>query len=195
MSGGGSAADERPDPDFSWEWTIEERLEERLDAEQIAARQEAHQRHAAAEPAEGERVQDPSHYTIRGWEHPHLLLPHEVFQALMTGFDPDPEIRNKQRELLREPLEARGYEADLFWAQLESVSSRYAALRHRDEDATEEERCRAAFTALESARTLFGRDHFDRFLYEAVAPGMSFSISTNAPDPSQRLRWIANGCR
>ena len=113
----------------------------------------------------------------------------------MSGFDPDPEIRNKQRELLRDALEARGYDEDLFWAQLESVSTRYAALRYTDEDANEEEQCRAAFTALESARTLFGRDNFDRFLYEAVAPGMSFSIATNAPHPSQRLCWIANGCR
>jgi len=188
-----------------WEWTTDERLAERLDPAKIIERQrEQEAGHSApgAQPQTAER-QGVQNYDIDGSRHPELLLPHELFQSLLTGFVPDDERRNRQRESLRPGIIAAGFGEEIFWTKLREAASDYidryayprpgmtAPASRGSRDAL----CRAAFLALNNARRAFGRDQFDRFLYEGVAPRTQVASATSAIDPAVELRFVAGGCR
>lgn len=187
-----------------WEWTIEERLAARVNPVKIAERQnaeEARYRSAGAQPPSTAREPTQS-YAIDGSRNPELLLPHELFQSLLTGLAPDDKPRAAHRKSLRPGIVASGFDEELFWALLRSAAGEYIdnyAYPARDpvssmSDGPQYGLCRAAFTALNNARQVIGPDRFDRFLYEVVAPGTWVGSATNAPDPAAELRYVERGC-
>ncbi len=203
-SGAESAADEATTRKKPWEWTLDERIALRFDPALIAEREKeerARKRAAGVEPLP-DPPQSPHNHGIDGDRNPELLLPHELLRSLISGFMPDDERRTRWRESLRRDLVAAGFDEELFWAQLRSATSRYVdtfvyPATGAIDDAASRERhalCREEFLALESARQVFGREQFDRFLYEAIAPRTRAASVTNAPDPAAELRFFAGGC-
>lgn len=187
-----------------WEWTLEERLASRLDPKQIEKRElereaDYHSMGSQAKPALRERAGD---YTIEGRRHPELLLPHELFRSLMTGFIPDQKRREKERQSLRNGILAAGFDEELFWSQLASVTGQYVLYLYNEpgpggtwaSDA-KQNGCRVAYGALMGARELFGQERFDKLLYQVVAPQTNVSAGTTATDPAKELRERERGCR
>lgn len=207
-TGGMAAAPSRePEQKHAWEWTIAERLAARLDPAKIRLRQydaEVGNRRIGVQAVAVPRER-PGNYSIDGRRNPELLLPHELFVSLMTGFVPDDERRGRNRASLRAGIVSAGFDEQMFWAQLASVASEYAeysygdvnpsgaavSQSHRDPD----HGCRLRFDALTAARHVFGQERFDRLLYEVVAPGTQVASATTAAEPSAELRRVAAGCR
>lgn len=188
----------------AWEWTIEERLAVRLDPAKIAERQNAGQtgHRTARAQSTSDRHETPQNHTIEGSRNPELLLSHELFQSVLMGIVPDEERRTRKRESLRAGIVAAGFDEDHFWTQLSAASEyveNHASVAPRtaasQSDGARFPLCRAAFTALNNARQMFGPDRFDRFLYEFVAPHTWVASSTNATDPAAELRHTAGGCQ
>lgn len=187
-----------------WEWTLEERLAARVNPVKIAERQDAEDAryHAAGAQAPSTKRQTTKRYSIDGSKHPELLLPHELFRSMLTGFAPDDERRAAHRKSLRPGIVASGWNEELFWAHLRSAAGEYIdnyAYPAREPVSSERDRrqyglCKAAFTSLNNARQVFGPERFDRFLYEFVAPGVWVSTATTAPDPAAELRFVERGC-
>jgi hypothetical protein len=178
------------------EWPLERRLADRFDPVKS-------QRRLAAEIAADPRVApDPArnspgvrHYVINGRTNPELFLPHELFEHVLSAFQPDEFLADAQRELYGSRLGEFGWNAEAFWLTLERLSSDYVKLRYRTEDADPNARCRARFEALESARKAFGQKEFDAYLYRAIAPHAQDAVATNEANPAARLRREAQGCR
>lgn len=182
----------------SWEWTLQERLALRLDPAAIKARQLSRE---VNDPASKSQIktdppESPLSYSIDGRVHPELLLPHEIFESLMTAFTPDEDRRQRYREGVRAGILAAGFEYEQFWSLLSSVTGEYARYKYGAGGGTHdlEEQCRLSAAALTQARQVFGKERFDRFLYEVVAPGIQVASATNAQDPSAELRRMAEGC-
>jgi len=193
---------ERP----AWDWTTEERLAVRTDAEAARARVEKSERRQRR-AAQATRPVD----TITGKDNPELFLPHQVFEelvhlAFMRGA--------RDGEMLREgfSIEAKPLElpAD-FWDRLRTITTIYQsdlrAFSEANKQAwqTKSERdrqivaqrydimCRSRAEALSEARKAFGRQRFDRFLYGVVVRGM-FSTAFS-PVNGELLRRAEEGCR
>jgi hypothetical protein len=151
---------------------------------------------------------------IEGRQHPELLFPVELFDNLLRGVRADTRLRNNARRLYDQKIRAIGYEPDSFWAKLQTSATDYIAAadapgRHRG--ATDfvtrsgrklwvpisRDLCSARFSSLQEARRLFGRTAFDRFLYSAVAPEVSYSAtgSMTGEDHAEQLRYMAGGCQ
>lgn len=172
------------------EWTVEERLAVRLDHQKIVQRDPSGK-------------QNQHNYAIDGSRNPELLLPHELFQSLLTGFVPDPVRRERQRSALRPRLIAEGLDETWFWTTLRAAAGSYidglyppspaeGSVRPAERSAMP---CRDAFNALTRARAAFGKDVFDRMLYESVAPVTQVLVTTSAADPAAELRSKEGGCQ
>ena len=201
----------------AWQWTDDERIAARLDPVKIRERAAAHAARSfkrlgvlsSLAVGSGEQVS----FRIDGAENPELFLPFELFGQLLRGVDWNaPSIdRDVERAILAPKIKSFGYEPDRFWTALGSVAKRYFEVRdgtqasasnHARAEATQSPSgpidahivlCRERQTALTAARAYFGREKFDRFLYEVVAP--TLSSSSRAPDGAQGLRYMAGGCQ
>jgi hypothetical protein len=149
-----------------------------------------------------------------GKTHPELFLPHEVFDELVKlAFTGDPRMGQVVRNGFAREVERHGLPAD-FWNRLQSVSTVYVAdvwalrdlgagvqhqnggPRRRAEEALtlkQMDACRSRSDSLAAARNEFGRERFDRFLYEVIAVNM-FSASDRIAEPELLLK-IERGCR
>lgn len=199
----------------AWEWTLEERIAGRTDAPMARRRIEDARRLQTNETraASPERRAVVDRFT--GRTHPELFLPHEVFEQLIDmGFGADARANEGTRGALSADVQRHGLPAD-FWERLRTISTVYLADTHalRTQNASireqaqaadakrhgqaialkQKERCRSGVDALEAARAEFGRERFDRFLYQVVATKM-FYFADRLPDPVQ-LRNVAGGCR
>ena len=144
-------------------------------------------------------------FRIDGAENPDLFLPFELFGQLLRGVDWNvPAIdRDVERAILAPKIKSFGYEPGTFWAALGTVSKRYFEVRDGTQPSASSHAkpkaaqhialCRERQTALAAARSYFGHEKFDRFLYQVVAP--TLSSSSRAPDEAQGLRYMAGGCR
>ncbi len=194
-----------------WEWTTEERLAARFDAEQIASRRAealAHQDEAGPIPAPGFAV-------INGARNPELLLPWEVFQHLLAqAFNPLAPLQ----ETFRDRTEALAPGGELpahFWTRLQLASGEFltaagtrrtliAELGRTPEtarapivakvEAAGEGYCQKRRRGLDRARNEFGAAWFDRFLYLAVAPDIGMVWPENESWPEE-LRQAEEGCQ
>lgn len=197
-----------------WEWTVEERISARTDAQ--AARERVRRRGRATVDATSAR--DPELAatvdSFDGKTHPELFLPHEVFRTLIShAFLGAPRAEELFRRGLTPRVQRHGLPSD-FWPRLESIASAYIAsasaeielgaeLRaqrgaardrfRRELTAKQLEVCGHRAAALEAARRDFGAERFDRFLYEAIAVNM-FHVADSVPD-AEVLRQHARGCK
>lgn len=150
---------------------------------------------------------------IDGKATPELFLPWELITHLPDAYRTDnPRLRSLARTLRER--DSRGLKIDQkFWDRLykagqpyfdaansmEARRKRWAAAKEADRPKLLEEQsaafdslCMLAVEALEAARAEFGRATFDRFLYEAVAPGLVYFSSGETADS---LRRDGRGCR
>lgn len=192
-------------PRKSWQLSDEERLARRFDPanRELRVRASANWRGGAKRDV------------VEGQRDPDLFLPWELWGWLVeTSFGQE---RQLQEDFQAARLE-RARDLDLgpdFWDRLEEVSSSYVrslaelkalALEARglqgDDRASDDRRveqleiaaCRARVESLDFARRTFGRETLDRFLYEAVAPGIGI-FSVGAETSAEHLRFVARGCR
>lgn len=195
-------------PKAAWEWTNEERIAARTDAVSRAARRDAAV--AAGDVSPGEDADD----IVVGSRNPELLMPYELMDRVALAFFTDGARQAQWRERWRAGEEILG---DDFWERLAAVAHpffeshrRFAELTKQAEQTTDGERrmireeqqmihrsqCRLRLDALEAARSVFGPDRFDHFLYEVIAPGEKILISLNEPfGPSgDPWRWLSEGC-
>ena len=130
---------------------------------------------------------------------------------LLEGLHPNASFRTQARVALAKDIREMGYTEDDFWNKLQQLSAPYRALTSRPKNLTIQrvktrdgkmasflidlDRCVARHNLLQSARTTFGSQAFQRFLYTAVAPQVWRSDATNRPDPAQELIFVAGGCR
>lgn len=187
----------------AWEWTVDERLAARFDPAKIRERDEAYvAMYGAAHPELRSEQNTPPHtelrYRIDGARNPELFLPHELFDYLLRGVASEERVRSRVRQEWAAGLRGAGFDPDLFWPALESLSAAYVPWIGRQGGISTQdryERCHARYVALEAARQRFGARQFDRMLYTVVAPPRQFGVGTNFPNPGEDLRREAAGCQ
>jgi hypothetical protein len=150
---------------------------------------------------------------IEGRTHPELLLPIELFRNLLSGLRGRPEGVAILREayapivarlrlppnLLRELVVIaseyveREERIQTLNERLTTTRGRDAATLRSERDALSPLQCSTLFEALTTARARYGGILFDRFLYEAVAPGMV--VTMDEPDDAAQLLQWDRGCR
>lgn len=129
------------------------------------------------------------------------------------AFRTDARNESAAHQAISPEVKRLGLQSD-FFRQLRSISSVYIADRaaereigqgsvklsgrplQRAEEALAFKRadlCRSRAEALADARSAFGRERFDRFLYEVIAVNM-FTVTDRLPDP-ELLRRPEEGCR
>jgi hypothetical protein len=187
-----------------WKWSVEDRARLRGDVEQRRARNQRHEeRNATIEHRAPIATFDESDL-IEGSTNPELFFPTELFRQLVkSAFISNPTIY---------PQVVRDRTSDLFtrtedWQYFATIVDDYATLLQREVQlgqlaaqapgsdrarisnqlaAVQREQCRAMKSALTSARGKFGRDRFDRMLYEVVPPGLLISYG----DPDNQLKEV-----
>jgi len=201
-------------PAEPWRLTLEERIALRTKAElareRVRGRTRALATNASSARPDARELAD----SFDGKTHPELFLPHEVFRKLVKlAFQASPRTTQVFRDGLMPEVRRHGLPDD-FWNQLQSLSAAHAAdlwaaddlsaavgrhsgpARERAANALALKRidvCRSRADALADARSRFGQNRFDRFLYEAIAINM-FHASGSLPDP-QVLHDAERGCR
>ena len=193
-----------------WQWTLEERIAHRTNPTLAQERVRRSKRVQTESAGDGGKLAD----YFDGKTHPELFLPHEVFDTLIVWtIASEPRSSQGARKVLAPDLKAHGLPPD-FWERLQSITTIYVtdmkALqdigastqrqntpgRHRAENAlavNQAELCRSGTEALAAARGQFGREKFDRFLYDVIAVHM-FHAANRLSDP-EALRNAAGGCR
>lgn len=177
---------------------------------QMQSTQTQSSQHIKAQSAE---VPGSSQRIVDGSRDPGLFLPAELLDVLLEGLHPNASFRTHARVELANDIRGMGYTEDDFWDKLEQLSTPYRALTSRPSNLAVQhaktpdgtmvsflidvDRCVARHNLLQSARTAFGAQAFQRFLYTAVAPEIWRSDATNRPDAGQqqKLLFVAGGCR
>lgn len=200
-----------------WEWTVEERIANRLDPSAIMDRVRAHQAaHAnhAGQSALGAVDSTPPPFIIDGNRNPELFMPWEIMDALLENVSGDLRAVQGDRRAYRDAIEASGWDETVFWSTLERLARSYAAAKDAvirlqtrtsrridalsrsetlERDRLNHEVCSSRAETLQAARAAFGPAAFDRFLYTAVAPNMA--MASIKPTDARTLEWIEGGCR
>jgi hypothetical protein len=196
-----------------WTLTVDERIALRASPE--LARERVGSGKRLQTSSESAATPDVAVDAFDGQTHPELFLPHEVFEELMelAFLAPSPTgdvVRTGFLPLVKQ----HGLPPD-FWQRLQAVSTVYLAdnravrdlldtdsprlttpARQRMEEALElkhADACRSRADALATARKEFGRERFDRFLYQVIAVNM-FLAADRLADP-EILRQAERGCR
>lgn len=186
----------------AWDWTLDEQLNERLDAAKIQERDPRPSRTIKTESISKDvgdsATAHPLVYSIDGRRNPELFLSFELFDMLLFGLASDETHRAKQRQFCGEPIRSLGYDEEMFWTSLASVSGNYLQIKN-DESCADapcaEERCKKRYDAMEAARRLFGRAALNRILYTVVAPTMQQSTATLDTNHRAALERQESGCR
>ena len=158
-------------------------------------------------------ITDGYREAVDGRQHPELLLPYELFDALLRGLSANPRIQGNARTLLDRKLRNSGFDPSRFWPDLERIAQPYLSAtqtakdnRHNSMVVTAADGskmlipvgadvCQARIEALQNARRTFGAERFDRFLYVALAPDVSVSSAGSSGSRPDQLRYMARGCR
>lgn len=194
--------------DDAAQWTDRDRFAARADAAAAAARLKRHPAVVASAARVAPRAMSAGpvaapYDVIDGSDDPHLFFEFEVFDSFVNfAFPSDPRARRAYHESVEKYRTRLGLPEDM-WQTLEAITAAYRDDRARERAAGLSDSpkrdaelalltgplCRDRFAALEEARREFG-PAFTRFLYTAVAPGMSYVI-LQKPEP--RLLRIAQG--
>jgi hypothetical protein len=196
----------------AWQFTDDERIALRTDTalarQRVAERRQGRTATSIHAPsAEGQQMADSFDGT-----HRELFMPSEVFDDFVhMAFEP--ASRDAFRHFSAAALRNAGLPTD-FWQRLDAIVAFHVADVRAERDlllsrskasgpgrervvkALELKRmdvCRSRADALAAARKAFGRERFDRFLYEYVAINM-FQVSDRLPAADQLRRW-EGGCR
>lgn len=178
----------------AWQWTAEERIAKRVDPVQRAARR-ARTHGAPARPA--------GFTPLDGSREPELFLPVELVTSLiLDNAAPHQLMRNRHRAA----IEAAGWDFAQFWVTLDAAAAPYIALMNYSGQLQRQARgradlgrlkpqiCAAAADLLSAARTTFGNEAFDRFLYRHVAPSIRTEIADHS-ETAVTLSARSKGCR
>lgn len=185
----------------AWLLTIEQRLAQRFDPEDIEKRRVAYgTEHPAAQKqtrAIDATAEKALVYVIDGRRNPELFLPHELFDLLVSGLTTDQVLQHKQRSFYGPFIRAMGLDEGEFWRDLSTAAGRYVQMKYGDlgPEPTDDARCRARHEALQLARQAFGYEQFDRILYTVVAPTAQYSAASSGGDPAVALRRAEEGCQ
>jgi len=196
----------------AWQFTDEERIALRTNSALAEQRVAGKQQSNTARGVHATSVRPQQLADSLDGAHRELFLPFEVFSEFVNlGFDP--RSRDAFRHFSAAEVRNAGLPPD-FWERLDALIAFHVAdvraerdlldsrskmsgpARERVAKALELKRsdvCRSRAEALAAARKAFGREHFDRFLYEYVAVNM-FQITDRLPTAEQ-LRQLAGGCR
>jgi hypothetical protein len=177
-------------------WSMEARLRLRFDPAHIQERERLASAVRSGRPTrmEAEETENRSfRVSVDGKTHPELLLPHEVFNGLLTVMQPDPELRALQRALLAPRLVNRGMDPELFWEELSRIAAPFVTARYGK--APFAEVCRARNAALTAARAHFGAEAFDELLYAVVAPSVRLSVAASSADEARSRLLRDASCR
>ena len=157
-------------------------------------------------------VQSGSADVIDGREHPELFLPYELFDFLAVGVEPT-RHGAYVRQLLDPKVHLLGYTSEQFWNVFATVAHPYMEAQKTAKERgshsstfvtssgeklfvpVNRDICAERIRSLNDARTAFGREQFDRFLYTAVASEAASSFAGNVPNRSEQLRYMARGCK
>lgn len=151
--------------------------------------------------------------SIDGRRNPELFLPIELFQIFVSGaFHEDAKGRAIYRQARLEASKV-ALPPD-FWTRLEEITHTYVVTLNRaralngqaataegnDRERLRKEsqdiqatQCQTLAENLDAARNAFGRQFFDRFLYESVAPGAGIGLAR--PNTPSELMAMTRGCR
>jgi len=195
----------------AWEWTREERIARRFDPSEARARKED-------AVAQGHVARDSDFNVVLGDRDPELLMPWELMDRLVTAYTwRDDKVKERYRRQWFASEAARQFGED-FYSRLQEVLLPFLDATSEAErlqagmngaagesDAGSRKQwqeanhaiCPSRAKALSAAREIFGRAAFDRFLYEAVAPGAVVLTSTPSGTSSRAEleAWIEGGCR
>jgi hypothetical protein len=198
----------------AWEWSDDERIEQRLNAENIRERSRIWRAENYSENPQSMGQMfgfgPPSPFIVDGSRNPELIMPSELFLSLIMT--PEDEL---QRKPINEQLKIFGWDPPTFWKALKEASADFWTLSEesielqrslsklsplearevrRKVDSLEAPQCLARFNALQQLRKRYPGD-FDRFLYTAVAPNIRLSSTMPTASESFQLRYIEGGCR
>lgn len=163
-----------------WEWKRAERLERRYDSALAAERRRN-------TPQCGSAVAEA--FVVDGCLNPELLLPAELMDTL-TGMytmsnaergDAVRAVASSGARSAARPVLGRAPRSRAEFQRLNAVLQTASRSERERVEARRNEvfdtLCARRADALTAARTLFGETAFDRFLYEAIAPGVFVSES------------------
>jgi len=194
-----------PDAARPWAWSVEDRIEKRLNPQENARRWEEFLRaNAEASAADKTRI------VIDGSRDPGLFLPGDLIRQLLSAaFAPESESRTSWRRIYERRFGAP-LPAD-FWTVLEAHARDYLEARHHarelasdlsSADSSERDRilaeidllqlpqCQRVLQIRSKAQAIWG-ELFDRFLYLGVAPGMRMTTTQSRTE----MEFVAAGCR
>jgi len=171
-----------------WDWTRAERLARRYDSA-LAAERRRNTPQCASGCGEA--------FIVDGRLNPELLLPTELMDTLagmytMSNAERRGAVRAQwlrhapaaQRDHFWDELHAAGRPFFESWAEFQRLNAVLETASESDRERLQARRdevfdslCARRVAALAAARTLFSEKEFDRFLYEAIAPGVFISES------------------
>jgi hypothetical protein len=197
-----------------WTLTLEERIALRTSPKLAQERVGDDRQVQASSVRSPNSKSGPIADAFDGKTHPELFLPHEVFDELIKlAFSGPPRTSQIVQDGFLPEVKRHGLPLD-FWERLRLLSTVYIADRgeltdigvgvrkqagrgrERAEAALvvkHEDLCRSRADALDAARSKFGRERFDRFLYEVIAVNM-FYVADRLPY-AERLQKAEEGCR
>ncbi len=170
-----------------WQWTAQERAQARSDPAKRLERlrgdraERSRVRAMASSPAPAD--------VIDGARNPELFFPTELFEYLVrSAFVTLPRayptvVRQRTSDLFKNPAE---------WERFAAIVADYAQVLREEKGAADaldashvsamqSTKCAAEANALREARRVFGKERFDRMLYETVPVSItrSFSMDTD----------------
>jgi hypothetical protein len=199
----------------AWEWSLDERIAKRLDAQQIRERAAARERDLSKDPMRLQ-VHDsgPVEFVIEGRRNPELFMTFELFGSIFLGIDP--RTAKETRDQYRTKIAAFGWQEEFFWkvfedacaellrqqteslalqAQMRTVSPPERRKLEAKAEALNYTQCRARAEAIRKIRAKLGGEGFGRFLYGAVAPEISIFGELPVGDQAGWLRFVEGGCQ
>lgn len=191
----------------AWLWTSDERIVERFDRDAMRTRRERMGNRL--------RLAPPNTYVIDGKQDPELFFPWELLDGLLQAIAVEPSRAAHVRASYRSAIKDNNWDYDTFWREVDSATAVYANTRKQQADHRLQlaharkregipvnggisphlvnELCSDRAEALTKLRRVLGRESFDRFLYAAVAPGMTSWMSSERD--AEMLNRIERGCR
>lgn len=202
-----------------WEWSIDQRISERLEPAAITARLRAFSdaKRTKVQPliSRVEGISDPR-FVIDGSRNPELFMPWELLERFLIATTTPSDYREKVRETYALAIIEAGWDIREFWRAVDIAAGPFMASRsdlmfdsqpsaqpnantdsgHERGDVASRGRafCAARANALDDLYRQLGEPRFDEFLYTTVAPTLTVVADAEFMTANDLAR-IARGCR